>query len=57
MIEQIKSRWHTKIKKSFMIGDQVSDKICADRSGIYFEYARENFYDQVKKIVKKTNSY
>ena len=57
MIEQIKSRWHTKIKKSFMIGDQVSDKICADRSSIYFEYARENFYDQVKKIVKKTNSY
>ncbi len=57
MIEQIKSRWHTKIKKSFMIGDQVSDKICADRSSIYFEYARENFYDQVKKIVRKSNSY
>ena len=57
MIEQIKSRWHTKIKKSFMIGDQVSDKICADKSRIYFEYAKENFHDQVKKIVRKSNSY
>ncbi len=53
MVKQIKYRWHTKAKKSFMIGDQVSDKICANRSKLYFEYAKENFYDQVKSIIKK----
>ena len=53
MIKKIQLKWHTKTKKSFMIGDQISDKICADRSKLYFEYAKENFYSQVKNIIKK----
>tara|TARA_B100000579_G_scaffold21758_1_gene15335 strand:+ start:2044 stop:3228 length:1185 start_codon:yes stop_codon:yes gene_type:complete len=53
MVKQIKQKWHTKAKKSFMIGDQLSDKICAKRSGLYFEYAKENFYKQIKNIIKK----
>jgi len=53
MIKQIKNKWHIKQKKSFMIGDKISDEICAARSKLYFEFAKENFYLQVKKIIKK----
>ena len=28
MIRQIKKKWHIKERKSFMIGDKISDKIC-----------------------------
>ena len=57
MIERIKKRWHINVSKSFMIGDQNSDKICAKKSGLYFEFAKKNFYHQTKLIVKKINSY
>ena len=36
-----------------MIGDNVSDKTCAKKSGLYFEYAKRNFFYQIKKILKK----
>jgi len=36
-----------------MIGDQNSDEICAKKSGLYFEFAKKNFYLQVKSIIKK----
>ena len=57
MIKQIKERWHVEKNRSFMIGDQIVDKICAERSKLYFEFAKENFYDQIKKITKKFNNY
>ena len=57
MVRQIKERWHTKQNKSFMIGDQIVDKICAKRSNLYFEFAKEDFYHQIKKITKKFNNY
>ena len=57
MIERIKKQWHIDVSKSFMIGDQNSDKICAKKSGLYFEFAKKNFYHQAKSIVKKINSY
>ncbi len=53
MIKQINNKWHIKQKKSFMIGDKISDKICASKSKLYFEFAKDNFYLQVKKIIKK----
>jgi len=53
MIEKIKKQWHLKLSKSFMIGDQNSDEICAKKSGLYFEFAKKNFYLQVKSIIKK----
>ena len=40
-----------------MIGDKISDKICAKKSGLYFEFAKDNFFLQAKSIVKKTNNY
>ena len=52
-IKQIKKKWPLNMKKSFMIGDKISDKICAKRSKIYFEYAKKNFFYQVKNIINK----
>ena len=53
MIEKIKKQWHLNLSKSFMIGDQKSDEICAEKSGLYFEFAKKNFYLQTKSIIKK----
>lgn len=53
MIKEITKEWDIDIKKSIMIGDQISDKIAAERSGIYFEYSKNNFYEQVKNYIKK----
>ena len=52
MIKQIKNKWHVNHNKSFMIGDRESDKLCAKKSKLYFEYSQKNFYDQVTKIIK-----
>ena len=53
MIKQLFKKWPVNIKKSFMIGDRISDKKCAKKSKLYFEYAKKNFYSQVKAIIKK----
>ncbi len=53
MVKQILNKWHVKTKNSFMIGDKVTDKMCAQKSKLYFEYANKNFYTQIKKIVRK----
>ncbi len=55
MIKNIEKKWLIKKKKSFMIGDQVSDKETAKKSKIYFEYAKNNLLIQVKSIFKKLN--
>ena len=52
MIKQLKERWHIKANKSFMIGDQIVDQICAKKSKLYFEFAKENFFSQIKRIIK-----
>ena len=53
MIKQIYRNWHVNIKKSFMIGDKITDEICAKKSKLYFEYPQKNFLKQVRRIVKK----
>jgi D,D-heptose 1,7-bisphosphate phosphatase len=53
MIKEILKTWDILLQKSFMIGDRISDKICAKKSNLYFEFAKDNFYSQVKSIVKK----
>ena len=41
-------------KKSFFIGDKLSDKRCAVRSKINFSYrSKKNFYLQVKRLINK----
>tara|TARA_B100000900_G_scaffold390974_1_gene385139 strand:- start:668 stop:1861 length:1194 start_codon:yes stop_codon:yes gene_type:complete len=57
MIERIKKKWHLNMKRSFMIGDKETDKICAKKSNLYFEFAKENFYLQIKSIIKKSSNY
>ena len=54
MIRQIKKKWHIKYGKSFMIGDKISDKICAKKSKLYFEFAEKNFLNQIKRITKRS---
>ena len=58
MIKKILKEWNVNLKKSFMLGDQKKDKLAAKKSGLYFEYVKDNFYSQIKKIEKKIfNNY
>jgi histidinol phosphatase-like enzyme len=40
-------------KKSFFIGDRITDKICAKKKNIKFYYAEKNLFIQIKKILGK----
>lgn len=51
MIKKIFNNWHINLKKSFFIGDQISDEICANKSGIKFYYTKKNFFNLVKEIL------
>ncbi len=53
MIKIINKNWLINKRKSFMIGDKLSDKLCAKKSGISFSFAKKDFFKQVKEIVKK----
>ena len=53
MIKKILRNWNIDLRKSFMIGDNKSDKLAAEKTSLYFEYVENNFYDQVKRIEKK----
>ena len=52
MIKNLFKKWPIKKKKSFFIGDQLSDFECAKKSKLYFEYAKEDFFKQVQNIIK-----
>ena len=51
MIENIKNNWDLNLKKSFMIGDKISDFKAAKKSKLRFFYAKNNFYKQIKSII------
>jgi D,D-heptose 1,7-bisphosphate phosphatase len=53
MIEELFSEWNIIRKKSFMIGDSSTDRLAAKKSRLYFEYPKNNIYNQIKKICKK----
>jgi len=53
MIKNILKDWDVLLNKSFMIGDKMSDQICAKKSNLYFEFAKSNFFNQIKSILKK----
>ena len=36
-----------------MIGDKLKDKQAANKSSLYFQDAKKNFYNQIKSITKK----
>ncbi len=52
MIKNIFKNWLIDKKNSFMIGDKLSDYKCAKKSNLKFVYAENNFYQQIKKIIK-----
>ena len=57
MIKKILNKWNIDLKKSFMLGDSKKDKLAANKSNLYFEYVKSNFFTQVVKINKKFSNY
>ena len=53
MIKNIFNKFLIKKNKSFMIGDKISDKKCAEKSSLFFFYSEKNFLAQIKKIIRK----
>jgi len=53
MVKEIYKNWSVLKRKSFFIGDQESDEICAKKSRIYFEYVQSDILKQIKKLLKK----
>ena len=54
MIKNILKNWLVNKSKSFMIGDKISDELCAKKSKVYFSYAKRDFLNQVREIIGKT---
>ena len=50
MIEKLFKEWNINKKKSYMIGDKISDKNAAEKSNIKFKYVEKNLLKQVIKI-------
>jgi len=50
MIESLFTQWNLDRKKSFMIGDKITDMKAAVKSNIKFFYVEKNLLKQVKKI-------
>ena len=50
MLEKAINDWFIDRKKSLMIGDNLSDKICAEKSNIRFAYKDNNFLKQLKEF-------
>ena len=57
LIKKLKKKWHLNSKKSFMIGDKISDQLASKKSGLYFEFAKRDFLKQIKSVIKNINSY
>ena len=57
MITNILKKWLVNKRKSFMIGDKVSDKNCAKKSNLHFSYSEVDFYKQIQNNLKKINNY
>ena len=55
MIESLFKKWPIDREKSFMIGDQKTDKIAASKSNLDFYYTEERFDKLVLNILKKKN--
>jgi D,D-heptose 1,7-bisphosphate phosphatase len=53
MINDLFNNWSIIRNKSFMIGDKISDQLCAKNSSLYFEFVENNLLRQIKKIIKK----
>ena len=52
MINNIFEKFLIDKKRSFMIGDKISDEMCAKKSNLKYYYSERNFELQIKKILK-----
>ena len=52
MIKNITNSWLIEKKRSFMIGDKLSDKKCAKKSSLNFYYSSKNFLKQIRRIIR-----
>lgn len=52
MIQNIFEKFLINKKKSFMIGDKISDEKCAKKSNLNYFYAEKDFEVQIKNILK-----
>ena len=48
MIKQVIKEWDIDLKKSLMIGDNVTDKFAAEKSNLNFKFDDNNLYKQLK---------
>ncbi len=54
MIKKAIKKWNIDPKKSFMIGDKITDKLAAKKVKVKFFYKKEkNLYSQIKRIIRK----
>ena len=44
-------------KKSFFIGDRITDKLCARKVNLKFYFPEENLFKQVKNIINNSKNY
>ncbi len=51
MIKEILKKFDIDLSKSFVIGDQKKDESMAKKMNLKFQFATNNFYDQVKTLV------
>lgn len=52
MISEIFNNWNINLKKSLMIGDKISDMLCAKNSNLEFQFIQKNIETQVKNFIK-----
>jgi len=56
MLKNLMNKWAVKKKKSFMLGDHKKDQLAAKKSNLFFEYAKDDFNSQIRKIIKNINN-
>jgi len=50
LVKNVFRDWPININKTFMIGDKITDKICADLSKVKFFYYSNNLYKKIKTL-------
>ena len=56
MLKNLMNKWAVKKKKSFMLGDHKKDQLAAKKSNLFFEYAKDDFNSQIRKIIKNISN-
>ena len=51
MIKEIFKKWVVYKKKSFMIGDKISDKMCSKNSLLKFQFVKKDLKKQLQTLI------